>query len=112
MHYHWGITAAKKERGPFEQRTSSKKSSGIVSQKKKVWLVRTTTAYVTSTESCGPKRFCRCWNKFERKYIQKQQPNQFHCYNQNMGLVKIMDQSEANCRVGIGMKKWWWSPFA
>ena len=24
----------------------------------------------------------------ERKYIQEQQPNQFHCYNQNMGFVK------------------------
>ena len=26
MQYHWGQTAAKKERGHFEQRTSNKKS--------------------------------------------------------------------------------------
>ena len=30
MHYHWGQTAAKKERGHSEQRTSSKKNSAAL----------------------------------------------------------------------------------
>ena len=30
MHYHWGHAAAKKERGPFEQRTSSRKNRGTL----------------------------------------------------------------------------------
>ena len=51
--------------------------------------------YMASSESCETKRFARCWNKIERKYIQKQQPNQFHCYNQNMGFVNRMDQNVA-----------------
>ena len=41
----------------------------------------------------------------ERKYIQEQQPNQIHCYNQNMGFVNRMDQSVANYKTGIQMKK-------
>ena len=40
--------------------------------------------YITSSKSSEPKRFVRRLNKFERKYIQEQQPNWFHCYNQNM----------------------------
>ena len=28
-----------------------------------------------------------------------------------MGFVNRMDQSMANYRIGIQMKKWWWSPF-
>ena len=43
-------------------------------------------------------------------YIQEQQPNQFHCSNQNLGFVKIMDQNVAKHRIGIRMKKWWWYP--
>ena len=39
------------------------------------------------------------------KYIQEQQPNQIHCYNQNMGFVNRMDQSVANYKTGIQMKK-------
>ena len=49
--------------------------------------------------------------KVERKYIQEQQPNKIHCCNQNVGFVNRMDQSVANYRIGIQMKKWWWSPF-
>ena len=30
MHYHWGHAAAKKERGSFEQRTSSRKNRGTL----------------------------------------------------------------------------------
>ena len=47
----------------------------------------------------------------ERNYIQEQQPNQIHCYNQNMGFVDRMDQSVASYRIGIQMKKWRWLPF-
>ena len=28
-----------------------------------------------------------------KKYIKEQQPNQFRCYNQNMGFVNRMDQN-------------------
>ena len=28
-----------------------------------------------------------------KNYIKKQQPNQFRCYNQNMGFVNRMDQN-------------------
>ena len=42
---------------------------------------------MASSESCKPKRIVQCWNKVEGKYIQEQQPNQFNCYNQNMGSV-------------------------
>ena len=59
----------------------------------------------------NPKRFSRCCNKVERKYIQEQQPNQIHCYIQNMDFVNRMDQSVDNYRIEIQMKKWWWSPF-
>ena len=52
--------------------------------------------YIASSASCEPKRLVRCWSKVERKYIQEQQPNQFHCYNQNMGFVNRMDQNVAN----------------
>ena len=38
-------------------------------------------------------------------YIQEQQPNQIHGYIQNMGFVNRMDQSMANYRIGIQMKK-------
>ena len=49
--------------------------------------------YVVSSEYCKPKRFVRCWNKVERKYIQEQQPNPLYCYNQNMGFVDRMNQN-------------------
>ena len=41
--------------------------------------------YKSSSESGEPNRFSRCWKKVEKKCIQEQQPNQFHCYNQNIG---------------------------
>ena len=37
-----------------------------------------------------------------KKYIQEQQPKQFHCYNQNMGFVNRMEQWPG---IGIRMKK-------
>ena len=57
------------------------------------------------SESCQPKRFVWCWNKVERTYIQEQQPNQFHCYNQNMGFVNRMDQNVAKYRIGVELRK-------
>ena len=44
--------------------------------------------------------------------MQVQQPNQFHCYNQNMAFVNRMNQNVATYMIGIGLKKWWWAPFA
>ena len=55
------------------------------------WLL----VYIACSESSEPKRFVRCWNKVERKHIQKQRLNQFHCYNQNMDFVNRMDQDVA-----------------
>ena len=83
---------------------------------KTVWLMlllrMTVGGGLPFSESCQPKRFVWCWNKVERTYIQEQQPNQFHCYNQNMGFVNRMDQNVAKYRIGIEMRKWWWFPFA
>ena len=56
--------------------------------------------YIASSESCQHSRNL-FWNKVERKYIQEQQPNQFHCYNQNMGFVKRMAQNVAKRKFGI-----------
>ena len=67
--------------------------------------------YIASSESYEPKKFVWCWNKVERKYIEEQQPNQFHCYNQNMGFANRMDQNVAKYRIGIQMKKWCWFSF-
>ena len=61
---------------------------------------------MASSKSCEAKRFVRCWSNVDRKYIKKQQPNQSHCYNQNMGSVSRMDQNVAKYRIGIQMKKW------
>ena len=52
-----------------------------------------------------------CCNNVERKYIQEQQQNQIHCYNQNMGFVNTMDQRVVNYSIDIQVKKWCWSPF-
>ena len=49
--------------------------------------------YIASYEPCEPKRFSRCCSKVERKYIKEQQPNQIHCYIQNMGFANRMDHS-------------------
>ena len=38
------------------------------------------------------------WDKKARKYIQVQQRNQFHCYNQNM---RFDDRKVAKYRIGI-----------
>ena len=57
------------------------------------WLGKQQGGDIDSSESCEPKRYVWCWNKVERKYFQEQQPNQFHCYNQNMVFVNKMDQN-------------------
>ena len=60
---------------------------------------------MASYEPCEPTKFSWCCNKIERKYIQEQQPNQIHCYNQKMGFVNRIDPSVASYRTGIQMKK-------
>ena len=64
----------KKERGQFEKRTSSKKAVQI-------WLERQQAAYIAFSEFWKTKVFFRCWSKAERKDLQEQKPNKFHCYN-------------------------------
>ena len=39
--------------------------------------------YIASSKFSEPKKFVRCMNKVEGKYIEKQQLNQFHCYNKS-----------------------------
>ena len=81
MRYHWEQAGAKKKR--LNSAYQAKKSSvtlAVFSQH------NSKAVYIASSESCKPKRFSRCWDKVERKCIQEQQPNQFYCYNQNMGL--------------------------
>ena len=88
----------KKERGHFEQRSAhqAKTLCNLCG-----WLERQQGAldgffWILLTK----QKFVRRWNKVERKYIQEQQPNQFHCYNQNMDFVKRMDQNVAKHRIG------------
>ena len=85
---------AKKERGHFEQLTSSKKQCNFDKNDSRV-------VYLASSESCEPKRFVRCWNKVKRNYIQEKQPNQFYCYNQNMGFVNRMEQNLVKYRISM-----------
>ena len=47
-----------------------------------------------------PKRLRWRFSKVERKYIQEEQPNYFHFYSQNMGLVNRMDQTVVKSRTG------------
>ena len=89
--------------------TSSKKSSATLTV---VGLNDKRAAYIASSKFSEPKRFVRRLNKFEGKYIQEQQLNQFHCYNLNRIFFQRMDQSVSKYKTGIRMKKWWWSPFA
>ena len=42
--------------------------SGLLKQDNRV-------VYMGSSKSCYPKRFSRCFNKVEKKYIQERQPN-------------------------------------
>ena len=82
----------KKERGHFEQCTSSKKQCNFDSGQN-----NSSAIYIASSESFEPKRFVQCWNNYEKKKkVQEQQRNHFHCYNQNMGFVNRVDQNVAN----------------
>ena len=47
--------------------------------------------------------------KVLKKYIQEQQSNEFHCYNQNMSFLNRMDQNVA--KYWYPNKKWWWFLF-
>ena len=51
MHYHWGQTVAKKERGYFEERTSSSANLTVVGWNNNM------TVYIASSESSKPERF-------------------------------------------------------
>ena len=62
--------------------------------------------YVASSKFSEPRRLAWLLKKFERKYIQEEKPNEFHCYNQNMGLADKMDQVVATYRIGIRIKEW------
>ena len=104
MHYQWGQTAAKKKRGHFKHRTSSKKSSATLTVVD--WNVITAVYIASNCLSSEHKRFVQRWNKVERKYMQVQQPNQFLCYKQTMEFVGRMDQNVAKYKIGIPMKKW------
>ena len=104
MHYQWGQTAAKKKRGHFKHRTSSKKSSATLTVVD--WNVITAVYIASNCLSSELKRFVSRWNKVERKYMQVQQPNQFLCYKETMDFVGRMDQNVAKCKIGIPMKKW------
>ena len=108
MHYCWEQTAAKKKCGHFGQRTSSKKSSATLTV---VGLNDKRAVYIASFKFSEPKRFVRRLNRVEGKYIQEQQLNQLHCYNLNRVFFQRMGQSVSKYKIGIRMKKWWWSPF-
>ena len=71
------------------------------------------TLYITSNSLPSQHtKLVHRWNSIDRKYIQVPKPNQFHCYNQGMGLVGQIDQNVAKYHIMIRMKKWWWAPFS
>ena len=103
MHYHQGQTASKqKEYGHFEQSSSIKKSSVSLTV---VGLNDNRGVYI-AYKFYEPKRFVRCLKKIQGKYIQEQQPNSFHCYNQNLDISDKMEQKSSKNKIGIRMKKW------
>ena len=104
MHFHWEQTAAKKWNMTTLNSAHIKQKSSVIL--KVVSWNKSRVVYIASYESCEPKRLSRLCNKVERKYIQEQQRNQIYCYNQNMGFFNRIDQSLANYRIGIHMKKW------
>ena len=58
--------------------------------------------YIASSEYCQPTgNLFGVGTKLKEKYIQEQQSNQFHCYNQKMSFVKRMDQNVSKHRIGI-----------
>ena len=87
MHYNWQQTVSKEKNVATLYSTHYAKNCAtlaVASQN------NNRAVYIGSSESCKPKRFSLCLNKVERKYIQEQQPNQFQCYNQNMGFINRM----------------------
>ena len=100
MHYHLRQTDAKKgDVTTFNSAHQAKMQCDLD-------LNDSRAVYMASSECCEPKRFVQCCNKVQRKYIQEQQPNQFHCYNKNMDFDNRMEQKVAKCMIGIPMKKW------
>ena len=77
----------KKKRGHFERHSAHQAKYRLY-----IGFIR---LYIASSESFKFKL------KVKRMYIQEQQPNQYHCYNQNMGFVKRIDQDMAKRRIGI-----------
>ena len=52
-----------------------------------VGLSNNRAVYIASSKFFEPNRFVWHLNKVGGEYIQEQQPNKSHCYNQNMGFV-------------------------
>ena len=72
----------------FEQRASIKKKKKRSSENLTVvGLSNNRAVYIASSKFFEPKRFVWHLNKVGGEYIQEQQPNKSHCYNQNMGFV-------------------------
>ena len=96
MLFHLGQTAAIKGTWPLWTAHIEQKSIETLTM---VGWNNNRAVNTASSKSFKPKRFTRRLNKVEGKYIQKQQLNQFHCYNKNMELVDRMDQNVAKCRI-------------
>ena len=61
MHYHWGQTAAKKKRNVVALNSSHNIKNNVTLPV--VGKNDSNAVYITSSESCEPKRFILCWNK-------------------------------------------------
>ena len=105
-------SSKKKERGYFEQRTPSKKSSTTLTV---VDWNNKRAVYIAPSKSSKPEGLVRYLNKVERKYIQEHQRNLFHCYNQSICFYLVlfdrMDQNLARNRAGIQIRNCWQSLF-
>ena len=65
--------------------------------------------YVGFSESYGPKRFIRCWNKIEKNIFISN--NQISSTVTTRTWVFSTEWTRTWPSISIPMKKWWWFPF-
>ena len=94
----------KLERGRSECATSE---NVVVTQ----WRDNKTVTMASNFVGKLPEGKCIRFSRSERKDIQIKQPKVIQLYNKHMGGVDLLDQS-INCyRIGVRIRKWYWSIF-
>ena len=55
-----------------------------------------------------PLGHCKRYSAKEKKFLAVPQPNMNQCYNNSMGGVDLLDNSEKNYAITTRVKKWYW----